>query len=197
VTTLAGGGVGGGTASGYADGIGTAALFSFPQGIAVDASGTRVFVGDTNNHVIRAIVAATGVVTTLAGGGGGSGALTTSFGFADGTARNAQFQSPGGLAIDVAGGLIVADMGNAALRYVDFNGTVRPYAAMGSAASNGYAILPLGPVIFADGTGSNAAFASNSPAWVAVGSTPGLAYVMDTGNAALRTVQVGAGGASS
>lgn len=51
--------------SGYADGIGTAARFSHPVGVAVDAAGT-VYVADQRNHVVRKITPA-GLVSTLAG----------------------------------------------------------------------------------------------------------------------------------
>jgi sugar lactone lactonase YvrE len=64
VTTLAGtAGVTGST-----DGIGAAAQFSHPQGIATD--GTNLYVADTSNCTIRKIVIATGEVTTLAGTAG-------------------------------------------------------------------------------------------------------------------------------
>jgi sugar lactone lactonase YvrE len=62
VTTLAGSG-----ASGQADSTGTAASFSGPSGVAVDAVG-NVYVADTYNNVIRKITPA-GVVSTIAGTG--------------------------------------------------------------------------------------------------------------------------------
>ena len=62
VTTLAGTG-----SSGSANGTGTAASFYNPFGITTD--GTNLYVGDTNNHLIRQIVISTGVVTTVAGTG--------------------------------------------------------------------------------------------------------------------------------
>ena len=59
VSTFAGSG-----ATGSADGTGTAATFSGPTGIALDASG-NVYIGDAGNDKIRKITPA-GVVTTLA-----------------------------------------------------------------------------------------------------------------------------------
>ena len=41
-----------GSISGYADGVGTNALFNGPVGIAVDSNGA-LYVGDSNNHCIR------------------------------------------------------------------------------------------------------------------------------------------------
>jgi hypothetical protein len=63
VTTLAG------TAgqTGAVDGVGAAARFNFPVGIASD--GTNLYVADLLNATIRQIVIATGQVTTLAGAG--------------------------------------------------------------------------------------------------------------------------------
>ena len=67
VTTLAGSpGL-----TGSDDGIGGAARFSYPDGIATD--GTNLYVADTGNSTIRKISIATGEVTTLAGSPGLSG----------------------------------------------------------------------------------------------------------------------------
>ena len=95
VTTLAGS-----TSSGSADGTGTAARFSVPYGVAVDAAGT-VYVADTFNNTIRKITPS-GVVTTFVGSPiyGGS---------ADGVGGSARFGSPTSVAVDAAGTLYVTD----------------------------------------------------------------------------------------
>jgi hypothetical protein len=59
VTTLAGS-----VNYGYADGTGAAAMFYYPEGVAVDASG-NVYVADTYNYYIRKVTAA-GVNSILA-----------------------------------------------------------------------------------------------------------------------------------
>ena len=48
--------VAGSTASGYVDGVGTVAMFNYPRGIFVDTTGNAL-VADTDNHIIRKIVA--------------------------------------------------------------------------------------------------------------------------------------------
>jgi DNA-binding beta-propeller fold protein YncE len=93
VSTLAG--LGG--TSGYLDATGTLARFSAPHGLAVDSSGTNLYVADKDNHNIRRIVIATGVVTTLAG------STTGVAGNADGIGTAATFNQPHGLAIDGSG----------------------------------------------------------------------------------------------
>lgn len=62
VTAVFGSGV-----EGFADGRGTEASFSSPQGLVAD--GDTLYVADTNNHAVRSIDLATGSVTTLAGTG--------------------------------------------------------------------------------------------------------------------------------
>ncbi|MES2252449.1 MAG: autotransporter-associated beta strand repeat-containing protein [Pseudomonadota bacterium] len=52
VTTIAGGGHVGGTASGSANGLGTAATFTDPRDLVVDSNG-NIYVTDVGNHCIR------------------------------------------------------------------------------------------------------------------------------------------------
>ena len=94
-------------ATGNADGIGEAARFFHPTGLAVDDS-DNIYVGDTDNNTVRRI-APDGAVTTLAG-------LDGRFGFADGAGSAARFWHPSNLATDRLGNLYVTDLGNAAIR---------------------------------------------------------------------------------
>jgi len=109
VTTLAGNG-----SPGYVDGIGRAAQFNGPVGIAVDDAGI-VYVADTYNDRIRRI-AQDGTVTTLAGTGKPN--------LFDGPGTAAAFDTPSALAVDHDGNLYIADTGNNAVRRLRPDGTV-------------------------------------------------------------------------
>ncbi len=99
VTTLAG------TAftSGAANGLGAAARFSSPEGLAVDAAG-NVYVADRFNHAIR-LITPEGLVTTIGG-------LPTFSGHAEGTGVSALFSEPAGIAVDPEGTVYVVSTGN-------------------------------------------------------------------------------------
>ena len=120
VSTLAGSG-----SPGPADGVGTAAQFNSPRGIAV--SGGTLYVADYGNHRIRAIDIASRTVSTLAGSG--------SPGHANGVGAAAQFDGPTGIAVS-GGTLYIADTGNHRIRAVDIaSRTVRDIAGDGTAGS--------------------------------------------------------------
>lgn len=112
VSTLAGG------ERGFADGIGKAARFNGPVGIAVDDAGI-VFVADTYNDRIRRI-ARDGTVMTVAG--------DDQPGLEDGPAAAARFDTPSGIAVAPDGTLFVADTGNHAVRRIDGTGQVSTVA---------------------------------------------------------------------
>jgi sugar lactone lactonase YvrE len=113
VTTVAGNG-----APGYADGIGRAAQFNGPVGLAVDDAGI-VYVADTYNDRIRRI-GRDGSVTTIAG--------SDKPGKLDGAGTAAGFDTPSAIAVATDGTLYVADTGNHAVRRIGADGTVTTIA---------------------------------------------------------------------
>ncbi len=149
---------------GIADGVGGAASFAYPYGLAVDGSGT-VYVADHNNHTIRKVTSGGGV-TTLAGGAGLSGS-------ADGSGGAARFNGPTGVAVDGSGNVYVADADNHTIRKITAGGLVSTFA--GAAGQSGAA----------DGAGGNARF--NKPQGIAVDAA-GNVYVADTNNHAIRKI---------
>ena len=112
---------------GSTDGLGAAARFNEPSGIAVDDAGT-VFVADTYNNIIRKI-SPDGMVSTFAG--------TFGFpGFVNGTGSVARFNAPRGLAYDRKyGTLYVADTGNNAIRKITPAGYVSIWTGSGGVGS--------------------------------------------------------------
>jgi sugar lactone lactonase YvrE len=161
VTTLAG--LAGSTGS--TNGTNSGARFSYPCGVAVDASG-NVYVADTGNDTIRQVSPA-GVVTTLAGSAGDSNST-------DGTGTNALFNLPYGVAVAAGGILYVADTGNDTIRkVVTSSGVVTTLAGTAGDAGS------------ANGSGSAARF--YAPFGVAVDAN-GNVYVADSYNSTLRKV---------
>ena len=132
VTTIAG------LAGNYGtnDGVGSAAQFIAPAGIAADNSG-NLYVADNNSSTIRKITPSgtNWIVSTFAGTVG-------SYGNADLTGTSASFHNPYGIAIDRGGNLYVADFGNNEIRKVTTVGAaVSTIAGSGGAGSaNGNAI---------------------------------------------------------
>jgi len=98
----------------------TAAQISGIHGIAADRAGNP-YVSDTDNHRVRRISAG-GIITTVAGTGlaGYSGDA--------GPAAQAQLNVPYGLAVDAAGTLYIADLGNNRVRRVAADGIITTVA---------------------------------------------------------------------
>jgi sugar lactone lactonase YvrE len=103
VSTLAGG-----SSSGSADGLGSAASFKSPRGIALSESG-NLYVGDTGNNKIRQVTSE-GQVSTIAGSG--------TLGSQDGPGLDSSFSNLQGLAAGGPGKLFVADTWNNRVRLV-------------------------------------------------------------------------------
>lgn len=142
----------------------TTARFNSPDGVALDAGG-NLYVVDTGNQTIRKITA-TGVVTTVAGTPGVKGS-------ADGSGTAARFNDPGGIAVDAAGNLYVADTGNHTIRKISPGGAVVTLAGTAGVPGD------------ADGAGTVAQF--RRPAGITVDATGNL-YVADTDNYLVRRI---------
>jgi DNA-binding beta-propeller fold protein YncE len=134
---------------GSADGLGSTARFNEPEGIALNAPGSTLYVADSLNHTIRAVTSG-GSVTTLAGAAGVA-ALT------NGTGAAARFNTPRAVTYStVDGSIYVADTGNNAIRRVTTAGVVTTVAVPGQTLSGprGIAVASNGDIYVAD-TGNN------------------------------------------
>jgi cysteine-rich repeat protein len=127
-----------------------------PLDVAVDADG-RVLIADTGNSRIRR-VELDGTISTIAG--------TGARGFAgdSGPATSAALASPTGIAVDAAGRVLIADLGNRRVRRVDLDGTISTIAGTGS------------PVFLGDGGPATAA-ALNGPQDIAIDADGGILIV--------------------
>lgn len=162
ITTVAGTGIAGYSGDG---GLATSAQLHFPNSLAVDSAG-NLYIGDSNNHRVRRITAATQIITTVAGSG------TEGSGGDGGPAASAQISEPF-VGVDATGGLYIADSHNQRVRLVDtVSGIIITIAGTGVSGYSGDG----GPAI-------NARL--NEPFGVAVDRV-GNVYVADSGNSRVR-----------
>jgi hypothetical protein len=161
--------------AGSTDGTGSAARFSQPRGIAIDASG-NLYVGDVGNRTIRKVSPA-GVVTTLAGSPGMTGHV-------NGVGAAAQFgNNLQGLAVDGSGAVYVADAGNQVIRKVLADGTTSTIA--GQVGVGGHQ----------DGPAASAKFGAQTRALVLDGA--GNLFIADVTNYVLRKLVLATGEVST
>ncbi len=211
VTTVAG--VSG--QAGSTDGVGPAALFREPEGLALDGDG-NLFIADTDNNTIRSLALASNTVTTIAGIAGQAGA-------ADGVGTAALFNKPKAMTFDGAGNLYVVDSFNKSIRKLELaTGTVSTLTTFGTpsggpvpqgVATDGSTILvsvagggalvdnrvvrvaadgTVTPVAggasmqgFIDGPGASARFDGPAGLW---NDDAGTLYVADEANFAIRAI---------
>jgi sugar lactone lactonase YvrE len=154
----------GGLSDGYpVDGIGTAAVFDYPHGLAMDGAG-NLYVAEYGNRLIRKITPAA-VVTTIAGGG-------TSL--QDGPALSVSLDSISGIAYDpLSGNIYVSGYINHTIRKLTPGGQVITVAGEADV-----------PGIY-DGPGADARF--NQPDGLAVDRLGNL-YVADSQNHTIRKI---------
>ena len=144
-----------------------------PQGLAVDAAGD-IYIADANKHVIlKAALSGTNwIVTVIAGTNGVSGT-------SDGTNSNARFLNPGGVAVDTAGNLYVADSGNNCIRKVTPSGTNWIVTTIAGTMGNNNS---------GSNDGINGAAQFAFPVGIAV-DTAGNLFIGDNGNVTIRKIR--------
>ena len=197
VATVVGGGLGG---FGGDNGPAARAQLNSPTGVALDSAG-NLYIADNGNNRIRKI--SNGIITTVAGTG------TAGYNGDNIAAGAAQLNSPVSVAVDAAGDLFIADIGNNRVRQVaqgmittvaelglesmvvDPSGVV--YGTVGSQvweATKGTVVVIAGGGVPVGGDGPATSVQLNFPDAVAAGRSGNL-FIADTGNWLLREVSNG------
>ena len=128
ITTVAGTGE---EALGGDWGPATSAQLAHPSGVAVDNQG-NLFIADWDNHRIRKVELASGIISTVSGTG------DEGFRGDGGPALDARLSSPRSVAVDRAGNLFIADIGNHRVRRVNaVTGNIVTVAGTGEAGFHG------------------------------------------------------------
>jgi len=170
VTNLAGPDAGT-TTAGSSDGAENAASFSGPAGVCMNPTGTKLYVVEIINNIIREITISTANVVTLAGTAGS--ADTT-----DGTGSAARFNAPLGCVVDPAGtNLYVVDGSNHTIRKIVISSAAVTTFA-GTAGSSGGE----------NGTGTSASF--NAPYGIIIDHAGANLYVAEFTGCRIRKIVV-------
>ncbi len=148
-------------------GLATQAQLNFPTGVVVDDAG-NVFIADTSNHRVRKINPA-GIISTVLGTG------SPGIGGDDGPGINAVLNAPGGMALDAAGNLYVADQRNHRIRRLGVDGKATTVVGSGTQGAG-------------NGSGDATSIQLNTPAGVALDRAGNL-FIADTENHRVVKVQ--------
>ena len=124
VQTLAGAG---GVPGGQNTDTSRASHLAYPMGVALNGSGSKLYIADTFNNQVRLVDLTTNAVSVFAGDKDG----LAGFSGDGGLAVSAQLSYPTGVAVDPSGNVFIADAYNARIRRVDGSGTITTVAGTG------------------------------------------------------------------
>jgi uncharacterized protein (TIGR03437 family) len=164
ITTIAGNGTASTTGDG---GLAVNSTLNQPSAIALDPSG-NIYIAERSGQVVREITT-NGVINTVAGTGIAGAPAAES-----GVGVQQNLSLPQGLAVDAAGGLLIADSGNNRIRRLTKDGNIATVAGSNLGGNTG------------DGGPATAA-ALRNPAAVTVDPAGNL-YIADTTNNTIRRV---------
>jgi hypothetical protein len=166
----------------------TKAQLQSPQRVAVDGAG-NVVIADTANYRIRVAAASTGTfydqamtagdIYTVAGTG------TAGYSGDGGPAAKAELQTPGGVAVDSAGDLLIADTGNARIRMVA--ASTGTFYGQSMTAGDIYTVAGNGMGGYSGDGGLATKAQLDFPEGIAVDGAGNL-VITDTGNNVVRVV---------
>lgn len=138
------------------------------QAVAVDQAGT-IYIAETAKNSIR-VVNPQGIIRTLCG----QGFLSPGYTGDGGPASQATLNAPADLAVDAAGNLYIADIGNHVIRMINPAGIISTVAGMGAAGYSG------------DGGPARSALL-NRPFGICLGPD-GALYIAEEGNFVVRKI---------
>jgi len=151
-------------------GLATSAQLCLPSAVSLDSSG-NLFIADTNNSVIREVVAATQNIQTVAG----DNALGAGYSGDGGAAIGAQLNDPFALFVDSSDNLFIGDTDNFLVREVS-GGIIQTFAGNHTAAYSGDGGIPTNASLYASGV-----YVDGS----------GNTFIADAGNYAIREIVAG------
>jgi hypothetical protein len=153
--------------------LATTAELNGPSSVFVDAN-NNVFIADTNNSIIREVLASNSKIQLVAGNG------LAGFTGDGGTATFAELSFPRGVLVDTTGNIFIADTGNSFIRIVGaLSGTIEAFAGNGTLSYSGDGQIALDASL-------------NTPTGVAVDGS-GDIFIADSLNNVIREVTASTG----
>jgi len=127
----------GGVRGGFRDGPGDQALFSFPNGIAMDHDGNLIVADYCNNRIRKVFLDSEARKVSTVGGNDSNGAYDDDDWCRDGPFALSRFNGPKDVVVDCHNNIVVADAGNHMVRTIRRCGVVRTVAGSTELLANG------------------------------------------------------------